>query len=169
MSDRIISRYLDLNGDGSGAKNANGDYSTVADIFYIQPPATQDYLLTRLIVSIEDTQGMQAEEYGNLGAALTNGITVRVQDDSGTLVDLTDSAPVKTNAKWGALCYDVDLKSWGAGDELILVRWTFSRSGRDVLLRGDRNERLEVVLNDNLTGLISHEFLVQGNLRATLG
>lgn len=59
-------------------------------------------------------------------------------------------------------CYDVELKSWGAGNEVLLVRYTFLKSGQFVRLVGDNNERLEVVLNDNLTGLIDHSFLIQG-------
>lgn len=159
---RIFSRYLDTNGIGTGTKNANGDYSTVSDIFYIQPPAGTQYEINRMIVEIEDTAGFQAEEYGNLGAALTNGITVREQNGDGTVIDLTDGIPIKTNAGWGALCYDVDLKTWGAGDEVLLVRWTFATAGNPLFLNGDSLDRLEVILNDNFTGLVEHYFLVQG-------
>ncbi len=111
---------------------------------------------------------MQAEEYGNLGAALTNGITVRLQDSGGTVLDLTDGLPVKTNAGWGQLCYDVDLKSWGAGNELLLVRWTFERAGQPLRLEGEDSGRLEVVLNDDFTGLLAHTFQVQGYQRADI-
>lgn len=154
----IFSRYLDTNGDGTGTKNANGNYSSAAETFYIDGPLT----ITRMIVSVEDTGGMQAEEYGNLGTALTNGITIDI--DSGgldnELVDLTDGEPIKTNAGWGQLCYDVDLKSWGAGDDLLVVRWTFDKSGAPIKLGDD--DRLEITLNDDFSGLIGHYFLVQG-------
>lgn len=155
-------RHLDTNGDGTGTIVANGNYSGAAEIFYIQPGAGEIYRLQRMIVSLEDTNGFSAQEYGNLGSALTNGITVRVQNDSGTVYELTDGDPVKTNAKWGAFCYDVDLKTWGAGDEFLLVRWTFSRTGQPMRLVGDNNERLEVVLNDDFSGLVDQTFIVQG-------
>jgi hypothetical protein len=157
-------RYLDTAGDGTGTKNANGDYSSTSDIFYIQPAAGQVFRMVRMIVTVEDTTGMQAAEYGNLGSALSNGITVRTQDDSGTILDMTDGLPVTTNAEWARLCYDADVKSWGAGNELLTVRWTFARSGTLIRLRGDQNERLEVFLNDDLTGLIQHYFMVQGHI-----
>ena len=158
----MLCRYLDTAGDGSGTKNANGNYSAAEEVFYIQPPASTIYRIARMIVSAEDASTMQAQEYGNLGAALGTGIEVRVQNDSGTVIDLTDSATVQTNAHWGRLCYDADVKSWGAGNELLVVRWTFAKSGVPLRLDGDANERLEVVLNDDLRGLISHYFLVQG-------
>lgn len=161
----MLSRYLDTVGNGSGTKNANGNYSGAGlgeTIFKIQPAAGSVYRIARVIISIRDASGFQAEEYGNLAAALSTGIEVRVQNDSGTLIDLTDGIPITTNAAWGELCYDVDLKTWGNGDEFLLVRWTFSRSGTTPQLVGDRNERLEFVLNDDLSGLVSHYFLAQG-------
>lgn len=156
-----LSRFLDLDGDGTGTKNAIGDYST-ADTLYIQPAAGTVYRIERMLVSIEDGVGMRAERYGGLAAALTNGVTVRVADDSGTILDLTDGLPIKSNAGWGSYCYDVDIKAWGAGNELLLVRWTFAKAGVPLRLDGDNNERLEVILNDDMTGLVSHYFMVQG-------
>lgn len=157
-----IFRYLDINGDGSGNENANGNYSVTPETFYIQPPEGEIYEIHRLVISIEDTNNFQAEEYGDLGSALTNGIQVRLQDDSGTISDYTNGSKVKTNAQWGGLCYDVDVKSWGAGNELLVARITFVKAGQPILLRGDHNERLEIVLSDNLSGLISHQFMAQG-------
>jgi hypothetical protein len=185
----ILSRFLDTNGDGTGTKNANGDYSDPADIFYLQPAAGKVIRLNRMIIHYEDTQGMTATEYGNLGAALTNGIVVRIQDDSGTISDLTDGVPtngivvriqddsgtisdltdgvpVKTNADWSRFCYDAQLSVWVSSgaptNDVAQVRWTFGKSGTMIRLDGDANERLEVVLSDSFTGLIDQYFMVQG-------
>jgi hypothetical protein len=163
MADIIISRMLDTNGNGTGTKSALGNYTSAAEEFYIQPPEGEQYRLTRMIVSVADTPAMQAEEYGNLGAALTNGITVSVHNSQGLLYDLTDPAfPVKTNAGWAYMCYDAQMLTWGAGDELLVARFTFLKSGAPVVLRSWEGEKLVVTLNDNFTGLIAHSFLVQG-------
>ena len=163
-----IYQYLDTVGDGSGSDNANGDYSLAEEIFFIQPPSNDKYEIARLIITIEDSAGMQAEEYGNLGAELTTGVQLRIQDDSGTISDITNGIKIKDNAHWGSLCFDVDVKTWGAGKEVFLARLTFKASGQPIILNGENNERLEVVLNDNLTGLIGHHFQVQGlNLSET--
>lgn len=158
--DKQIFRFLDTNGDGSGTTNAIGDYSLGVEEFYIQPPAPDAYMISRMIVCIEDTASMRAERYGNLAAALTNGIQVFVDDGTTEILDLVDNDPVKTNAGWGRHCYDADVKSWGAGDELLLVRWTFEKSGHPILL--ESAHRLVVSCNDDLTGLVAHNFQVQG-------
>jgi hypothetical protein len=165
MERKLISRALDTVGNGTGTKNANGNYSGAAEEFLIAPDSGEDWVITRMVVSIEDTAGIQADEYGNLGAALTNGIKVEVHNSSGLLYSLTDpSLPVKTNAQWGVYCFDVDMKSWGTAptDDLLLVRWTFAKSGQPIKLRSREGEKLVVTLNDNLTGLIAHYFVVQG-------
>jgi hypothetical protein len=160
MRKTIISHYLDTNGDATGTYDAVGDYSGAAEEFYYEAPAG-GATIERMLVSIGDTVGMQAQEYGNLGAALTNGIVVEIQDEDGVVnVVLTGQAPVHTNSEWGALCYDVDLKSWGSGNELLVVRWTFARSGESVRLNA--GQKLVVRLNDSFTGLLSHRFMIQG-------
>ena len=158
-----ISRFLDTNGDGTGTKNAVGNYASPTE-FYIQPAAGTIYRIARMIVTIEDTTGFTATEYGNTGGALANGVTVQTKNDSGAITDWTDQQPVTVNSEWGKMCYDVDLKSWGAGNEILVARWTFERSGQQIRLDGDdaNNERFVVSLNDDLTGLIQHYFLVQG-------
>jgi hypothetical protein len=168
----ILTRFLDTNGDGTGTKNANADYSgTGGDIFYIQPPAGTVYRLYRMIVHYEDTQGMTATEYGNLGSALGVGIIVRVQDGSGTISNLTDGIPITTNADWSRFCYDAQLSVWVSSgaptNDVAQVRWTFAKAGTTIRLDGDQSERLEVVLNDNFAGLIDHYFHVQGYIEAT--
>jgi hypothetical protein len=160
----ILTRYLDTTGDGSGTKNAIGNYASSAQIFRIAPASGKVFRISRMLINIEDTAGMKAENYGDTGSPLTNGIEVRTHDGSSTLIDLTDGIPIKTNAHWGRTCYDVDIKSWSTAptNELLLARWSFFRCGQYLRLNGSKNQELQVVLNDNLTGLISHYFMVQG-------
>ncbi len=155
-------RHLDTVGDGSGSNNAVLDYSSSEARFKILPPAGNIIRITTMVVSISDTTGMQAEEYGNLGSALTNGIAIAVVRAGITVNDITDGVPVKTNAEWGHVTYEVSRKTWGAGDEMILARWDFRDSGSVIRLIGDKNESLDVILNDNFTGLIGHHFFVSG-------
>ncbi len=159
LADKLIFRYLDTNGDGTGTKNANGDYSGAADEFFITADSPCE--IHRMVIEIEDTSGFAAAEYGNLGTNLTNGVKVSVDDHLGNeLVDLVDGLNVTTNAEWARLCYDADLKTWGAGNEFLMVRWTFARSGQPITLTD--GDKLIVTLNDNLSGLVSHYFMVQG-------
>lgn len=157
-----VYRYLDTVGDGSGTKNANGNYAGGATIFRLAPAASTIYRVARMMISIGDTKGMVAEEYGDLGSALGNGVIVRVHNGSSTVLDITDNLPVTTNGEWGRVCFDVDIKSWGNTNELLVARWTFMRAGQYLRLDGDASEELQVVLEDNLTGLLSHHFFAQG-------
>lgn len=158
----LIQRFLDTNGDGTGDVNANGNYSGAEEIFYIQPPPGEVFYIYRMMVAIRDSGGIRFEEYGNIATGLTNGVSIRVQDDSGTKLSLTDAVPILNNAAWGYHSYDVSIASAGSGDDFVSVRWTFARSGQVIRLDGDLNQRFEVVLNDNLTGLIEHRFKVNG-------
>lgn len=162
-----FSRFLDTNGDGTGTKNANGNYSGATGTFYLAPPAGVIYRVERMLVTVEDTAGFSAAEYGNLGALLTNGIQVRVHNGTSTVQDLTDGIPVKGNAGWARFCYDADLKAWGVGNEILVARWTFSKMGAPLRLDGDATEALEVLLDDDLTGLVAHYFLAQGVVEDT--
>lgn len=160
-ADRFVFRALDATGDGTGATTANGDYSLSAQDFKITAPSAYRYEVERLIVSVYDTAGMQAQEYGNLGAELTNGIEILVLNASDeTILDVTDGRPIVRNSDWGARCYDVDVKSWGSGNEMLVARWTLAKAGAGLLLK--QGQSLAVRLNDNFTGLIGHTFEVQG-------
>ena len=152
-------RFLDTAGNGTGTKDAIGDYSS-GQKFWIGPPAGKCYVLHRCIVQIRDTANPSADGYGNL-AALTNGIEPSVTIN-GTKTDLSDGLTVKTNATWGRVCFDVKLDAFGSGNDFISVRWTFSKSGQPFILYGDDSDRFDMLLQDNLTGLVGHTFQVQG-------
>ena len=164
-----IYQYLDANGDGTGATTANGNYSDagvgVTQFYY---EATNYAEIERMIIYVEDTVGFAAADYGSITGNLTNGISLKVFDTNGTteLLDLTAGLPVKSNAGWARTCYDAQLLEWGAGNEMLLARWTFSKAGDSInLLPG---QRLAVVMNDDLTGLVDHNFMIQGQFTAKL-
>jgi hypothetical protein len=165
-------RYLDTDGDGTGTNNANGDYRAVPDgtgeeIFFIQPAPGEIFRIERMIVSVRDSAGFRADKYGDISGGLSTGIEIRVQSDGGTIVSLTNGINIKTNGDWAGVCYDANLYKEGSGDDYLAVRWTFSRAGYPLRLVGDDNERLEIVLNDNLSGLVHHYFQVQGYIEGT--
>jgi len=156
-----IVRHLDTNGDGTGLIDATGDYSAAEEIFYIQPPAGSVYRIARMLVHVEDSGTIDSGKYGN-GIVLTNGITVRSKDDTGVIVDYCGGHPIIVNQHWAMMCYDVTRSNYGAGNEHLNARWTFSKSGQFMRLVGDNNERLEIVFNDDFTGLVAHHFTIQG-------
>jgi len=158
-----LCRYLDTIGDGSGTKNANGDFSVTPKTFFIQPPATQIFRISRLLINIRDTGSLDTGNYGN-NITLTNGIQIKLVDDFSTLLDLTDGLPIFTNIDWNKYCFNLDISTFGAGDQYLNLRWSFFRGQTILRLKGANNERLEAQLNDNFTSLVQHFFLVQGTI-----
>ncbi len=113
----------------------------------------------RLIVTIEDTIGFTSVKYGTL-AALTNGVSIKHKAvGGGTILDLTPQN-IKNNGQWGLYNFYVDVKGWGAGNDILLARWTFQRMGAPISMKV--GETLVVTLSDNMTGLIQHSFVAQG-------
>jgi len=154
-----IYRYLDLSGTGISTKNAVGNYATATPFFITPGEGLKKFIIHRMLVHIQDDANFNAGGYGGR-AVLTNGVTVRVIRRDGTIENLTDGVPVKTNSDWARLCYDVTYDEFPAGDNYVHVRWTFSKSGNPIVL-GVR-DRLEVVLNDNFSAMVGHYFMVQG-------
>ena len=173
MKQRMWTQLLSTNGDGTGTVDFNGNYAVTAATGLLRAPNAGDtFHVARLIVFLQDGTGMKAEEYGDLGAALTNGITMVLESDGDTtpieIVDFCAGIPLKTNADWGVLCYDVDMKTWGGaapGDDILLARFTFSKftkNGDSIALTGD--DQIRMVFNDNLSTLVHHRFLFEGEL-----
>ena len=164
-STQPLFQFLTEAGDGTGAENAIGDYSGGGlgeAQFHIVPPASTIYEIHTMIITVEDS-AIAAAKYGNL-TALTNGISVQKrQGDTTVEIDITNGRPIKRNADWGTFSFNADVKSWGVGNEFLLVCWNFDLTGARLRLDGDAAERLTVVLNDNFTGVDSHLFFVHGH------
>ena len=157
-----LRQYLSTNGDGTGDIEAIGDYSTTSDIFYIQPASNQVFRIQRMLLSLEDSTGMGWNEYGHIGSGLTSGILFRVQNDSTTVHDLLAGRPVKTNGEWAENSYDVEILDTTGGNDYFVIGWDFTIAGFPIRLNGAASERLEFVVQDDLTGLVAHRIKVEG-------
>ena len=160
----MIYRFLDTVGDGSGVDDLVGNYSASASAVtaaYLASAGGGGADIYRMLISIGDTAGIQSQDYGNITGGLGVGYSFEVVDGDGTqLLDLNDGFKIQTNAGISTLCYDVDLKSWGSGNELLVARWTFSRAGSPLQL--EPGYKIQTTLNDDFSGLLSHRFMVQG-------
>lgn len=158
----VVSRNMDTVGDGSGLTQVTGDYSGAEERFIFAPEAGEIVRLHRLIVFVEGSNGFSSTKYGNLGT-LTTGIGLELSGDLRDTIDLMHGEPVKSNGSWAQHCYDADLKSWGVGNDMLAVRWTFDKSGIPIRLVGSSNDKLEIIVNDDFTGLDSHLYMIQGH------
>ena len=156
---REVYRVLDTNGDGTGTKNAVGNYLSTPTDFYIAD-SDKTFYINRMLVQVEDSGAFATDGYG-AGSGLTNGITVNIYNSSGTVLnDLTDDVPIMSNNDWARVCYDLKLENWASGNGAIHARFTFVNAGQPIVLR--QGDRLGLTLNDNFTGLVSQYFKVQG-------
>jgi len=151
---------VEFTDDGTGTSTMETPFR-----FYLEAQTDEVYRITGLLAHIQDGTGFVGEDYGSLGAALTNGITVKIIDDDGsTLVDLTDGVSVKANSDWGKVAYDTSLVAFGAGDDFLQAQWLFSQSGTHIRLT--EGQQLVVTCHDDLSGLAAHSFAVQGYVEA---
>ena len=160
---KIISTYL-LAGTVSDILPADATPTT----FSFTPTGTQKVVIHRCIPFIEDDSAFYAERYGGHTAALTTGIKIGVYGTvdgvpDTLLYDLTDDDHlIKSNADWASYCYDARYDSYGQGDNMLVVRWTFARSGQPVYLDAAKGQYLGLITADTLSMLVGHRVLVQG-------
>lgn len=142
--------------DGTGTHTMENPFR-----FYAEAQTGEILRIASLLVHIEDAATWDAAEYGNLGSALSVGIAVHTEDaNDATLIDLTDSDPVKSNADWGKFCYDTAYVAFGAGNDFLQAWWRFAENGIPIRLAA--GERFVVTLNDDVDGLAAHSFVIQG-------
>lgn len=163
MKARLHSQFLSTDGLGGGTSNFIGDYSIVPVTAYAVGPEGGTFVVHRMLVQVYGTKTFQAQEYGNTGLALSKGIEIKVytKDGAELISDLTGGKPILTNAEWGRQCYDVDVKAWGSGNEMLVARYTFAKHGAPIHL--GPTDRISIVLSDDFqTGAIENTFLLQG-------
>lgn len=157
-----INRYLTDDGTTQGAHNANGNYAVTGGEFYIQPPNGTIYRLFRLLISIGDANIASSDTYGQV-TALSNGVGFWTEIN-GVRSYLHDNRTVKTNGDYNEFMYDFncDSLSLGQGTDYCSGRWTFDKAGTVIRLNGTTGDKFIVTVNDTLTGLVHHHFIVQG-------
>ena len=156
--------YLkDASSIGAHPWSANADYSTTPHIFAVTPAVGIELNMQSLLVSVESS-AINADTYGVL-AALTNGVKMRVINDSVLIQDLSVTYPIKTLKDYGR--YGIIQTFEGATNSTALIMIDFTRlnqQGQGIKLVGDYlNKRFEVLLNDNFSTLVTHTFWIQGD------
>jgi len=146
----------------NGSINATGDYTVSPVTFSIAPPMGMIFDVARLIVTMEVVSSLSVTGYGSDDFPLTNGITVE-RWRMGESVDVLTAFPLFTNVDWASQCYDAKLLDLGPGVDCLLIRWTFGRVASAIRVNGSVGESLNVVLNDDFSGLLRHRFVFEGD------
>lgn len=126
----------------------------------------REAVVTRMMVYGEDGASTISPALFVGGTALTNGIKLTVQDSSGNeLADLTGAGTLKTTGDIAGYCYDVARKAFGAGNDVLVARWTFTKHTPDGIVL-DGGDKLVANVSDNIgtggSAVISFYLLVEG-------
>lgn len=158
-----FSQFLSINGDGSGEANISGDYSLDPRIFYIQPAPNEIMEIGRLVVHITDAGTLPRDEYGGLGDELSNGIDIKVTNARSDGKSILTSL-IKTNANLHHLTdMGFSLTSFIGGIESLAAVFNCTTSRNECLiLDGSQNHKIEVLVNDDFSGLVEHHFIIHG-------
>lgn len=161
-ADDAIYQALDTLGTGLGSISQNIDGSSTPVEFFIQPPVNEKYRLKRMNIHAIDGNWNDAANYGALGTALPVGIRVYKKNDSGIIKEYTSNFKIKRSHDWALLAGADSTNIGGSGADPLIIRWTFASGYSDIMLDGSKNERLVILISDNLTGLTDQISVVQG-------
>lgn len=129
-------------------------------VFTIAPPAGAIWQLTRTIPTMADNLAMDDGKFGGI-AALMNGALIRAHSDG-----VYDNITIwKTNGELASDMFDVTYTDKGpAGENGLRGRWTVTKSEFVVELNGDTSDRIDILIQDPLSGLTTYEQKAQGRL-----
>ena len=141
----------------------NVDGSITPVVYSILPFSLQSGDMVRIICELRDNSAMDFETFGGL-PALTNGCVIRVNNGDGTYRNLYN---FKSNGDIIEQCFDHGffLNNGGniRGFAARLTWGGWSKHGAVVRLDGSRDEALEFIVQDDLTGLDRMHWTAQGS------
>jgi hypothetical protein len=123
--------------------------------------ATQSIDITRLMISMTTDTVPNLIKFGDL-TSLTNGIVLRRVN--GVLHNIWN---VKNNGELANLCFDYDpyvTTNPAQGENGAKFRYTFAGQDKHgVAVRLDPGDRLELIVRDDLTGLLGFRIIAEGH------
>ena len=142
--------------------NMGVDGSVTTQEFHVPPPPAQEWEITRIIFVIEDGTVMDTSKFGGI-AGLTNGVVLRVVNG-----DTKNFFNVKTNGELAGRSFDLAYDDKApAGLYGLRCRVSFagqSKRGVTIRLDGDTSDELQLLIQDDLTGLAKFTAIVQGHV-----
>tara|TARA_R110000824_G_scaffold143199_11_gene310797 strand:- start:304 stop:834 length:531 start_codon:yes stop_codon:yes gene_type:complete len=144
-----------LKDDSTIEMNVNGA-STPVSYKYTAPAGKRVYVYRVNMMMLDAS--VTASKFGGV-ASLTTGITVKVKNSADTeLLDFLDGQTIQNNTEFGLLAgTDINV---GSGADGVNIRWTLASAGGSLIL--ESGDYLEVLVQDNLTGLTSFQAMLQG-------
>lgn len=144
------------------------DGSTTPVIFSIAPLPTQQGVITKLVLVFTSDNDSDMLDFGG-AASLARGMTLRLKRNDGSYKNIFT---YRSNLELGLHAFDTEVLVPKSGNSVkgLLYRISFGSlesHGASIALRGELNERLELVVNDLMVAGASGNFsltvLAQGS------
>lgn len=150
-----------------GDKNLNKNGSVTPVIAKICPPPLAVWDITRLLIYLEDSTSMDTAKFAG-GAALTNGVVFRHKNDIKNNI-----FNVKTNGEFAQRAYDISYDAKApAGVYGFRCRRSFGgqdKNGVVIRVYGEGNDEVQLIIQDDLTGVDVVRMNIQGHLTTSQG
>jgi len=139
--------------------NMNVDGSVTSKVFFTKPLAGTIFDIKQISLSIEDANNMDFSKFGSL-SELTNGCVLRKKD--GVYKNIFNW---KTNGEFSERAESTlyQTKSGGGLNGFLSIK-NFADVGTTIRLDGDLNDELQVIIQDDLSGLDKVKVIAQGYL-----
>lgn len=145
-------------------RELNVDGSTTTVIASVQgggPTSTISVDITRLILHVTDATAMDDSKFGGITGGITNGILLR--RNNGVVNNIWN---LKTNGEMGQIAFD---KAYDdrAPSGFFGIRMRYTLAGQDkhgVAIRLEPGETLELLIQDDLTPLVSFRLVAEGHV-----
>lgn len=155
-------QYFTQAGDGTGAINANGNYSASATAFYVQPPSDRIYLIGTVLIAVSDNANINQTDYGGIAGGLTNGVQGFIKTN-GVEVDAFAGNRFKKNIDWYGVGSEVIISTFAGNFQTLSVKFeTFADTGGYIKLDGRSGDQLGIRLNDDFSTLMQQVFVARG-------
>lgn len=164
QEERKLPIFRPFTDDGTitGNRNMNVNGSVTPQEFYLQPGPNLEYSVLGLSVRVTDSGNPAFDDYGNVNGPLANGVTFFVVQ-GGIEIPLTPN--IKRNIDWLEFGPQISIEQFANSVRFITYVLDMSKFSTGIVLDGTKNERFGCRINDDLTGLVSHEIGIQGFLR----
>jgi len=142
-------------------ENMAVDGSSTPKTFGITNYFNQPVDITKILIHITDGTAMDDALFGGI-TALTRGILLRIKHADGTYTNLWNA---KSNGQIGELsfnkAYDAKAPSgvYGFSSEIVYS----GQANHGVVLRLQQMDSIEMIVQDNLTGLSSFNVMIEGH------
>jgi hypothetical protein len=150
-------------GLGSPLLNVVGSLASPI-IFTIDPSSDQEIDLTRLILNMIDSSSMDFTTFGGI-PELANGVTLRYKQADGTFINLFN---FRSNGELIERSFDHNFQSKvGGGSFGFVARSTWAgqdKRGVTIRIDGSLAEEMQIVIQDDLTGLDKFRTVGQGHI-----